>query len=501
MFSCCILKINPMAYYQQVGMGKFQIVKSVSLDDVNEVSPLNPLKGGRKKRPQTLPMDGLSAGGKRKSLTEAYFDNLEHMTHGSSRESFKTEGEGTTNWQTFLLVFKSFIGTGVLVLPKAFVNGGVLASSLFMVFVAMLNTYVMIKLSITKDVVGEGRLQDIGRLAGGKWMELWVSFSVVFIQVAAGCMYFIFMGSTLYSVIEELTGCTDAIPESLYCLLLVPFIAPLVCIRDLKKLMYPALLADVLIVGGLVYIFAYAIYRVDDGGRQDYDLFNANKFPIFLGTALFSFEGVCLVLPIKSAMKDPLAYPKVLMSVMICLAAIYTSFSVANYLAHGKNMETAIILELPKGSVPVLLVQLAYVLAIGFTFPLQFYPAVQVLENLIWKPLPPLSDEVLPVAVVAKQNMFRAVLTTLAAVIAIGGSTSFDNFTALGGALCSMPLLFVFPPLFHYLLVPHLTMAEKVIDITITVMGIILTLGTTGWTLKTWIEGDDDDSNSTCVPF
>eukprot|EP01059_Diplonema_ambulator_P009729 TRINITY_DN19672_c0_g1_i1.p1 TRINITY_DN19672_c0_g1~~TRINITY_DN19672_c0_g1_i1.p1 ORF type:complete len:461 (+),score=102.88 TRINITY_DN19672_c0_g1_i1:54-1436(+) len=458
---------------------------------LDERSALNPLKGqGDGKR------DSIS--GRRKSLTESYFESL-GQEYG--RESLKDVGEGTTNFQTFLLVFKSFIGTGVLVLPKAFVNGGVLASSLFMVFVAILNTYVMIKLSTTKDVVGEGRLQDIGRLAGGKYMEAWVSFSIVFIQLACGCMYFIFMGSTLYSVVEELTGCHEYIPEAWYFVILAPLIAPLVCIRDLKKLTYPALLADVLIVGGLVYIFAYGFYRIGDDGHKPYDLFNADKFPIFLGTALFSFEGVCLVLPIKSAMKDPLSYPRVLMSVMLCLACIYTGFAVINYLAHGKDMETAIILELPHGSVPVVCVQLAYVMAIGFTFPLQFYPAVQVLESLIWVPPPPLADEPLPVGIIMRQNMFRVVLTTFAAVVAIGGSTSFDNFTALGGAMCSMPLLFIFPPLFHYLLVPNLSTTEKVIDIIITAMGAMLTMGTTAWTIKTWIEGDDDSSNSTCVPF
>eukprot|EP01060_Flectonema_neradi_P036089 TRINITY_DN6855_c0_g1_i1.p1 TRINITY_DN6855_c0_g1~~TRINITY_DN6855_c0_g1_i1.p1 ORF type:complete len:494 (+),score=28.03 TRINITY_DN6855_c0_g1_i1:39-1520(+) len=493
-------------------MGKYFTIRSQSFDDVavlTEETKINPLK--KRERPHTLPVGEALRVGRPKSIAEYYISNI-CAQGGSVIDDSEGGANGTTNFQTFLLVFKSFIGTGILVLPKAFVNGGILASSLFMLCVAALNTYVMIKLSHTKDACGETTIQAIGRRAAGWPMELWVSFSVVFIQISCGCMYLIFMGTTIKQVVETLSGCSawalDAQPW-VYFFSLVPIITPLVWIRDLKLLTIPAVAADVLIVGGLIYIFSYAVNEVADHGAKDYSLFNQKDFPIFLGTALFSFEGVCLVLPIKNAMKNPLDYPKVLGSVMVLLAIIYTSFSVINYLAFGKGMETAILLSLPSNSVPVLCVQIGYVIAIGLTFPLQFFPAVQVLENLIWRPSPtlPVSDY----GSVAEQkaqykryyqeNLFRFFLTILASGIATGGETNFDHFTALGGGLCSMPLLFVFPPLFHLLLVPNLSTWEKVIDVSIATLGLGLTIYTTTQTIIDWIEGHGDDADNPCVPI
>ena len=492
-------------------MGKYFTIRAQSFDDVSiltEETKINPLR--KTERPHTLPVGGLVANNRPKSIAEYYIENI--CSQGTKTVEEGVGGaNGTTNFQTFLLVFKSFIGTGVLVLPKAFVNGGILASSLFMIFVAALNTYVMIKLAHTKDICGETTIQAIGRRAAGWPMELWVSFSVVFIQISCGCMYLIFMGTTLKQVFETLSGCEDWALDAqpwIYFLCLIPVITPLVWIRNLKLLTIPAVAADFLIVGGLIYIFSYATKEVAEHGAKEVSLLNQSDFPIFLGTALFSFEGVCLVLPIKNAMQNPMDYPKVLGSVMVILAFLYTSFAVINYLAFGKGMETAILLSLPSNSIPVLCVQLGYVIAIGLTFPLQFFPAVQLLENLLWKPPQIISSSDVSVddqrnlhCQYYKENLFRFFLTCLASAIAAGGETNFDHFTALGGGLCSMPLLFVFPPLFHLLLVPNLSTTEKVIDIAITTLGLILTIGTTTMTIADWIKGHSDNVDNPCVPI
>eukprot|EP00755_Sulcionema_specki_P038722 Sspe_Gene.23869::Locus_9349_Transcript_1_1_Confidence_1.000_Length_1827::g.23869::m.23869/K14209/SLC36A, PAT; solute carrier family 36 (proton-coupled amino acid transporter) len=399
--------------------------------------------------------------------------------------------DGASNLQTFMLVFKSFIGTGVLVLPKAFANGGILASSIFMLFVAMANTYVMVKLSHTKDAVGGGpqtTLQEIGYLAGGHPVRIWVSFSVVFIQVAAGCMYMIFMGQTLKAVVEQLSDCAGwaaDLGEWVYILLLIPLLSMLVFIRKMSHLATPALVADVLIVLGLGYLYSYGFYRIADHGvGKGIKLFNENDFPLFLGTALFSFEGVCLVLPIKDAMADPLSYPKVLMTAMVVLALLYVSFAAVNYASYGSDVEPTVILNLPERQWQVLLVQVGYVVAILFTFPLQFYPAVQLVEQVFGATRPGLFS-----------NTLRVCMVAAAAGIAIVGSTSFDHFTALGGGLCSMPLLFVFPPLFHALLVPGLSTREKVMDFILMTIGLVATVATTTLTLKDWIQGGNDSTD------
>lgn len=66
-------------------------------------------------------------------------------------------------------------------------------------------------------------------------------------------------------------------------------------VRDLAKLSGTALLADAFILVGLVYIFGSEIAIVSSRGIADVKMFNPRDFSLFIGTAVFSFEGIGLV--------------------------------------------------------------------------------------------------------------------------------------------------------------------------------------------------------------
>lgn len=67
-----------------------------------------------------------------------------------------------------LLLLKSFVGTGVLFLPKAYLNGGMMFSNVVLLCVAMLSYYCFILLVNTRLKV-TGSFGDIG---GGKYTDL-----------------------------------------------------------------------------------------------------------------------------------------------------------------------------------------------------------------------------------------------------------------------------------------------------------------------------------------
>lgn len=70
---------------------------------------------------------------------------------------------------------------------------------------------------------------------------------------------------------------------------------PLVLIRDLARLSSTALVADAFILCGLVYIFSSEVAIIADRGVAEVKLFNPRDFSLFIGTAVFSFEGIGLV--------------------------------------------------------------------------------------------------------------------------------------------------------------------------------------------------------------
>ncbi|KAJ1934286.1 hypothetical protein FBU59_005748, partial [Linderina macrospora] len=71
--------------------------------------------------------------------------------------------------KAFFLLVKAFVGTGVLVLPKAFSNGGLLASAFVMTFVAWYAWHCMILLADVYLKIG-GSYSDLGNKLYGGWM-------------------------------------------------------------------------------------------------------------------------------------------------------------------------------------------------------------------------------------------------------------------------------------------------------------------------------------------
>lgn len=79
---------------------------------------------------------------------------------GRSRPRSKSISQGTAGTgKAVLLLLKSFVGTGVLFLPKAYSNGGMLFSNLVLLFVAALSYYCFVLLVRT-------RLKYVGSFGG-----------------------------------------------------------------------------------------------------------------------------------------------------------------------------------------------------------------------------------------------------------------------------------------------------------------------------------------------
>ena len=189
---------------------------------------------------------------------------------------------------------------------------------------------------------------------------------------------------------------------------------PLSWVRRIQYFSLTSLIADAFILLGLGYIFYYDIVKILTSGPavdwvswvfshkiqlQMQVYINTESFPIFIGTALFSFEGICLILPIAESMKKPEKFGQVLSVTILVCGALFCAvgmFGICHippvlphictplgYLALGSQVSTIVFLDLP-GSPTVALVQFGYVLAIMLSFPLTLYPAIRITETIIF---------------------------------------------------------------------------------------------------------------------
>ncbi|KAF4625259.1 hypothetical protein G7Y89_g12910 [Cudoniella acicularis] len=339
-----------------------------------------------------------------------------------------------------LLLLKSFVGTGVLFLPKAYLNGGMLFSNLVLVFVAALSYYCFVLLVNTRLKV-DGSFGDIGGILYGRWMRNTILFSIVISQIGFVAAYIVFTSENLQAFILAVSNCKTHIDIQWLILMQMAIFLPFSLLRDISKLGFTALIADLFILIGLIYLYYYDILTiVNQHGVADIVNFNPKDWTLFIGTAIFTFEGIGLIIPIQESMKNPKKFPGVLALMMIIISVVFISMGALSYAAYGSATETVVILNMPQDSKVVNGVQFLYSVAILLSTPLQIFPAIRITENELFTR----SGKYNPF-IKWQKNVFRFFVVMLCAAIAWIGANDLDKFVSVVGSFACVPLVYIYP--------------------------------------------------------
>ncbi|KAL5602799.1 hypothetical protein FOBRF1_010332 [Fusarium oxysporum] len=373
------------------------------------------------------------------------------LTPSRRRRKRKVRG-GTGNnspMNAALLLLKSFVGTGVLFLPRAYLNGGMLFSNLILFGVAALSYYCFVLLVQTQLKVG-GSFGDLGGALYGKHMRTLILASIVISQIGFVAAYTVFTAANLQAFVRAVSDCKSSISIQWLILIQMLIFLPFALLRDIGKLAFTALVADAFILIGLAYLLYYDILTLNANGISDIIMFNKKDWTLFIGTAIFTFEGIGLIIPVQESMRHPQKFPRVLLIVMIIITVLFIGMGAISYAAYGSHTETVVLLNLPQDNKMVNGVQFLYSVAILLSTPLQIFPAIRIAETELFTR----SGKYNP-WVKWQKNVFRFFVVMLCAAIAWLGADHLDKFVALVGNFACIPLVFIYPPMLHYKAIAH----------------------------------------------
>ncbi|CEG71869.1 hypothetical protein RMATCC62417_07528 [Rhizopus microsporus] len=410
-----------------------------------------------------------------------------------SRPGQTLQGKATPGKAMFLLL-KSFVTTGIMFLPKAFYNGGLLFSTVAIIAWALISLWSFLLLVQTRLAV-PASFGDMGGVLYGSRMRIAVLVAITLSQIGFVCAYMIFVAENLQSLVLTFSKCRVLIPMHLLILAQSFAFIPLAMIRKIQRLSIFALIADIFIVIGLSYLFYYDVKELVTIGMVHVDMWNPLHFPLFIGTAAFTFEGIGLVIPITESMKNPKEFPNVLTKAIITITALFITIGALSYMAFGENVQTIILLNLPSNDPMVSSIQTLYSLAICLSIPLQLFPAIRIMENGLFTTKSGKNNTV----VKWQKNVFRVFVVFVCAAIGIIGSRDkLDKFVSLVGALFCIPLCFIFPPLFH-LKALELPVTRRLANFALIIFGVICMIFVILSTLGQWNSAEPTDPIKQCI--
>lgn len=427
------------------------------------------------------------AGGSDRDERDDWGESSALLTPGKRRRKRKARSTGKgTPFGAAMLLLKSFVGTGVLFLPRAYLNGGMLFSNVVLLGLAALSYYCFILLVSIRLKV-HASYGDMGGKIFGAYFRNLINFSLVISQIGFSSAYIVFVAENLRAFVLAVTRCKTDLDVGFMILIQMIIFLPLSLYRNINHIQKMALLADLFILLGLVYVYYYDFYTIaQQGGIGDIRNFNAQSWTLLIGTAIFTFEGVGLVIPIQSGMAEPKKFPKVMATVMVIVTVVFISAGALSYAAYGSDTKTVILLNMPQDDKLVNAVQFIYSLAILLSTPLQIYPAIEITSQQLFSRTGKYNPWIK-----WKKNIFRFFMVALCATIAWAGANDLDKFVSLVGSFACIPLVYIYPPMMHYRAVATKTW-QKITSVLLVIFGVAMMSYTTALTIIAWVDGSKE---------
>ncbi|XP_068958392.1 proton-coupled amino acid transporter 1-like [Petaurus breviceps papuanus] len=281
------------------------------------------------------------------------------------------------------------------------------------------------------------------------WARHLVRSLLIITQLGFCSVYFLFLADNFKQVAETasisnrcqqnetLREMLPSLNLHLYMLTFLPFVILLVFFHNLLILAIFSTVGNIAILASVALIFSYIIQDMPNPKNLLWST-NWQTYSLFFGTAIFSFEGIGVTLPLENQMKYPHHHAVILYVAMSIIIILYVSLGTLGYMRFGEDIQASITLNLPNCWL-YQSVKMLYSIGIFFTYALQFYVPAEIIIPLVISWVPEQWELLIDLSV-------RAIMVCMTYTFAMLIPQMELVVVLLGSASCSI-LALIIPPL------------------------------------------------------
>ncbi|CAG9791761.1 unnamed protein product [Diatraea saccharalis] len=349
-------------------------------------------------------------------------------------------------------LLKACLGSGILAMPAAFKNSGLVAGAigtLMAGFICTHTVHILVKTSQEVCVDAKKPSMSFADTCGAaftygpKRVQNWggamkkitdVSMTLAYLGVL--CVYVVFIASSFKEVLDPIFP-DNIYSIQLYCLFtLIPLV--LICqIRNLKYLVPFSAIANALILVVFVITLYYVFLDLPSPSEREM-VASITQWPLFLSTVIFAMEGIGVVMPVENEMANPkrfLGCPGVLNVAMVIVISLYGIVGFFGYIQYGDLVKGSITLNLPEDAIFAQTAKLLMALCIFFTYALQFYVPMEMVTRYLEKNGAPSCNNLIQIGIRTGIVLFTvgiaAAFPNLELVISLVGAVFFSTLGLL----------------------------------------------------------------------
>ncbi|KAJ0179146.1 hypothetical protein K1T71_004858 [Dendrolimus kikuchii] len=346
------------------------------------------------------------------TIMDTYSSKIE-LAYNGSREDLdpyvpsdhRPRESNTSTFGALAHLLKASLGSGVLAMPLAFKNAGLLIGCFGTIFIGFICGHVIHVLVRTsqqlcveakKPSLGYADTCDLVFQHGPKRMRKFAphirelaDWALAVTHIGACCVYVVIIAESFRQVSIEYGG-----PEwslTIYCAMTLLVLLPLTQITKLKYLVPFSAAANFVWLGSICICIYYCLRNTPDISERNLAT-DITGIPTFISTCLFAMEGIGVVMPIENEMVKPqhfLGCPGVLNIAMSAIAILYGFVGFAGYLQFGEDVRGSLTLNLPKDEILAQTAKLLVACVMLLSFALLFYVPVDVVWRRIQHRVPP----------------------------------------------------------------------------------------------------------------